>query len=52
MRYTESEPGTIKEYLVGEEDTVTVGQDVCVVDKGAAEEGGGEEDLTRRDRYK
>jgi len=36
VRYTESGGGVIKEYLVGEEDTVTVGQHVCVVDKGAA----------------
>ena len=41
VRYTESQPGTIKEYLVSEEDTVTVGQDVCIVDKGATEGAGG-----------
>ena len=36
VRYTEAEAGVVKEYLVAEEDTVTVGQNVCVVDKGAA----------------
>ena len=41
VRYTESQPGTIREYLVSEEDTVTVGQEVCVVDKGATEGAGG-----------
>ena len=37
VRYTETKPGKIKEYLVGEEDTVTVGQAVCIVDKGNTE---------------
>ena len=42
VRYTETKPGKIKEFLVSEDDTVTVGQQVCVIDKGnteGAEEG-------------
>lgn len=42
VRYTETKPGKIKEYLVGEEDTVTVGQAVCIVDKGNTEGADGE----------
>ena len=38
VRYTESEPGTVKEILVAADDTVTVGQDVAVVEKGAVAE--------------
>lgn len=34
------EAGTIKEWLVNEEDTVTVGQDLVNIDVGAAPEGG------------
>lgn len=34
VRYTESQSGTIKEFLVSEDDTVAVGQEVCIVDKG------------------
>jgi 2-oxoglutarate dehydrogenase E2 component (dihydrolipoamide succinyltransferase) len=34
VRYTESEPGTLTEYLCKEDDTVTVGQEVVKVDKG------------------
>ena len=41
VRYTESVPGKIKEILVKPDDTVTVGQDVAIVDKGAGDEGGG-----------
>ena len=37
VRYTETKPGKIKEFLVSEDDTVTVGQQVCVVDKGNTE---------------
>lgn len=37
VRYTETSPGKIKEYLVSEDDTVTVGQQVCIVDKGNTE---------------
>ena len=43
VRYTEAQSGTIKEYLVKEDDTVTPGQEICVVDKGVtdgAESGG------------
>lgn len=39
VRYTESQPGTLKEYLVKADDTVTVGQEVCVVAKGEVSEG-------------
>ena len=39
VRYTESQSGVVKEYLVGEEDTVTVGQHVATVDKGASGSG-------------
>jgi 2-oxoglutarate dehydrogenase E2 component (dihydrolipoamide succinyltransferase) len=35
-----SESGTIKEFLVNEEDTVTVGQDLVKIELGAAPEGG------------
>ncbi|KXG49427.1 Dihydrolipoamide succinyltransferase [Penicillium griseofulvum] len=35
-----SESGTIKEFLVNEEDTVTVGQDLVRIELGAAPEGG------------
>ncbi|OQE37390.1 hypothetical protein PENCOP_c010G04022 [Penicillium coprophilum] len=35
-----SESGTIKEFLVSEEDTVTVGQDLVKIELGAAPEGG------------
>ncbi len=34
VRYTESEPGTLTEYLCKEDDTVAVGQEVVKVDKG------------------
>ena len=34
VRYTENEPGTLVEYLVKEDDTVAVGQEVVKVDKG------------------
>ena len=34
VRYTENEPGTLIEYLVKEDDTVAVGQEVVKVDKG------------------
>lgn len=37
VRYTETKPGKIKEFLVSEDDTVTVGQQVCVIDKGNTE---------------
>ncbi|KAJ5162455.1 hypothetical protein N7492_007847 [Penicillium capsulatum] len=37
------ESGTIKEFLVGEEDTVTVGQDLVKLELGDAPEGGKEE---------
>ena len=37
VRYTETQSGTIKEFLVSEDDTVTVGQQVCIVDKGNTE---------------
>ena len=43
VRYTESAPGKIKEFLVKPEDTVTVGQEVAVIDKGAGDAGGGGE---------
>ena len=43
VRYTESAPGKIKEFLVKPEDTVTVGQEVAVIDKGAGDTGGGGE---------
>ena len=39
VRYTESQPGTIKEFLVSADDTVTVGQEVVVVNKGEVPEG-------------
>ena len=35
VRYTASEPGVLKEYLVAEEDTVSVGQDVVRIETGA-----------------
>ena len=34
VRYTESEAGTLTEYLCKEDDTVAVGQEVVRVDKG------------------
>lgn len=34
VRYTGSEPGTVKEILVKEEDTVSVGQEVVIVETG------------------
>ena len=34
VRYTESESGTLTEYLCKEDDTVAVGQEVVKVDKG------------------
>ncbi len=34
VRYTESQPGTLTEYLCKEDDTVAVGQEVVKVDKG------------------
>ncbi len=34
VRYTASEPGTLKEYLVKEDDTVSVGQEVVVIKTG------------------
>lgn len=34
VRYTQSEPGTLKEYLVKEDDTVSVGQDVVIIETG------------------
>ena len=34
VRYTESEAGTLTEYLCKEDDTVAVGQEVVKVDKG------------------
>ena len=37
-----TEAGTIRELLVGEEDTVTVGQDLARIEPGAAPEGGAE----------
>ena len=37
VRYTETKPGKIKEFLVSEDDTVTVGQQVCIIDKGNTE---------------
>ena len=43
VRYTESSPGKIKEFLVKPEDTVTVGQEVAIIDKGASSDGGGGE---------
>ena len=35
VRYTDSTPGVIKEFLVKPDDTVTVGQEVAIIDKGA-----------------
>ncbi len=35
VRYTASEPGVLKEYLVAEDDTVSVGQDVARIETGA-----------------
>lgn len=40
VRYTESQPGTIKEFLVKPDDTVTVGQEVVVVNKGEVSDQG------------
>ena len=37
VRYTEAKPGKIKEFLVSEDDTVSVGQQVCIIDKGNTE---------------
>ena len=37
VRYTETKSGKIREFLVSEDDTVTVGQQVCIVDKGNTE---------------
>lgn len=34
VRYTGSEPGTVKEILVSEDDTVSVGQEVVIVETG------------------
>ena len=39
VRYTETQPGKIREFLVSEDDTVTVGQQVCIVEKGNTEGG-------------
>ena len=33
MRYTEAKPGKIKEILISKDDTVTVGQNVAVVEQ-------------------
>lgn len=33
VRYTEAKPGKLKEILVGADDTVTVGQAVCIVEQ-------------------
>ena len=33
MRYTETKPGKLKKILVAADDTVTVGQSVCVVEQ-------------------
>lgn len=41
VRYTESQAGTLKEFLVKPEDTVTVGQEVAVVAKGEVSDSGG-----------
>ncbi|MCJ1425181.1 2-oxoglutarate dehydrogenase complex E2 component [Sticta canariensis] len=38
------EPGTIKEYLAKEEDTVTVGQDLVKLELGGASQGGDKQD--------
>ena len=35
VRYTASEPGTLKEYLVAADDTVAVGQEVARIETGA-----------------
>ena len=48
VRYTESAPGKIKEFLVKPEDTVTVGQEVAVIDKGAGGDGGDGESCLRQ----
>lgn len=37
VRYTETKPGKIKEILVSEDDTVSVGQQVAIIDKGNTE---------------
>lgn len=37
------EPGTVKEYLVNEEDTVTVGQDLLKLELGGSPQGGEKE---------
>lgn len=44
-----TEAGTIKELLVGEEDTVTVGQDLARIEPGAAPEGGAEKPAPKED---
>ena len=40
MSVNAPEPGTVKEYLVTEEDTVTVGQDLLKLELGGPAEGG------------
>lgn len=40
VRYTESQAGTLKEFLVKPDDTVTVGQEVAVVAKGETSDSG------------
>ncbi|KAM3069919.1 2-oxoglutarate dehydrogenase complex E2 component [Clarireedia jacksonii] len=40
------EAGTIKEYLANEEDTVTVGQDLVLLELGGAPSGGGKEEAS------
>lgn len=49
VRYTESQPGTLKEYLVKADDTVTVGQEVCVVAKGEVSEESQQESKPEKD---
>ncbi len=43
MSVNAPEPGTVKEYLVKEEDTVTVGQDLLKLELGGAPQGGEKE---------
>ncbi|KAK9805320.1 hypothetical protein WJX73_001680 [Symbiochloris irregularis] len=44
VRYTESQAGTLKEFLVKPDDTVTVGQEVAIVAKGEVSDSGGEKE--------